>query len=304
MSRSRREVVTGRLQVERLEGRVVLAAGAVGGPLIFQVANKGVYSQQAPTADVSLTMRPLPGQARRPVAVEVATVDGPHGGTAKAGTHYLPVRQVVTFQPGERTKTISIPLVPDARNPGALTVAVQATAQTPRAETAATEITLDHRDDLAPPALARWRLVVEKGKARGIALTFSEDMNPATVQRRSNYVLWDSSRKPSVGDWIETILKAGGGGAFDPAQRRIKSVTYDPATRTALLVPRGRLSPTGQYDLTSGRRAPRPGLARPGGLADASGNLLGYFRIRVGQTNKALQAGQEAVDVLEKIPRL
>src|SRR5262249_17977748 len=153
MSRSRREGLGLRPRVEGLEGRLVLAAGALSGATLnFRPTGKGLYSQQTPSADVKLT---LTGQASRREAVPVqgTPIDGPNGGTAVAGAQYLPLNETVTFQPGETTKTVSVPLVQGAANPGQVTVALQATALTPDSPTAATKITIDKRADMTGPQI-------------------------------------------------------------------------------------------------------------------------------------------------------
>jgi hypothetical protein len=275
-----------------------------GATLNFRPTGKGLYSQQTTSADVKLT---LTGQAsrREAVPVQVTTIDGPNGGTAVAGAQYLPLNETVTFQPGETTKTVSVPLVQGAANPGQVTVALQATAMTPDSPTASTKITIDKRADMTGPQITRSRLLVDGGQVQGIALTFSEPMDKRSVERVANYTVWDYSRKPTVGDWFSAILTSGKKDPFAPLPVRLKGALYDEATQTVTLVPRRPLIPSGQFDVTSGFRAPTP-TAKPrrGGPADLQGNLLGYFHVSVGTPNKANDAGTKAVNVLHKLPHL
>lgn len=306
MSRSRRERLGLRPRVEGLEGRVALAAdGALSGvTLDLRPTGEGLYSQQTPHADVKLVMR-TPGPRREAVPVRVATVDGPNGGTAIAGQQYVPVDETVTFQPGETTKMISVPLVEGAANPGQVTVALQATALTAEAPSTMTKITIDKRGDMAGPRITRSRLLTENGQVRGIALTFSEPMDRRGVEKVANYTVWDYSRKPTVGDWFSTILSSGQNNAFKPLPVAVKTALYDEATKTVTLVPRRPLAARGQYDVTSGFRAPFPNVRpRKGGPADLQGNLLGYFHVSVGTPNKANNAGAKTAEALSKLPHL
>ena len=305
MSRSRRAGLHLRPGVENLEGRLALAASALSGAsLNFRPVGEGLYSQQSQTADIKLSLQQS-GPRREAIPVCVTTVDGPNGGTAIVGKQYLPINETLTFQPGETTKTISVPIVTGAENPGQVTVALQATALTSDAPTAAIKITLDKRADMAGPRITRSRLIVNSGQVEGITLTFSELMDRRTVERKANYTVWDYSHKPTVGDWFSTILTSGKKNAFQPIPVALKAALYDEMSKTVTLVPRRRLLVNGQYDVTSGFRAPFPNVKpRQGGPADLQGNLLGYFHVSVGTPNKANDAGAKTANVLSKLPHL
>lgn len=294
--------------IEGLEGRQLQAgAGArvnpLGGVLAFRAANDGIFSQQAPAANVTLTLRTAQ-KLKAPVEVQVDTVEGPYGGTAQPNVQYLPVHEMVTFRPGEMSKTISVPIIAGAENPGQTTVALTATAQTADAVTTTTRITLDSRDYVIPPKLLKWEMLVEKRRGRAIVLTFNQPLNEATARDPKNYYLWSSTKKTSIRDWIGTFLSNGNHNPFKPVPVKIRRVDYNPADNTVTIIPRGKLVPNGQYDVTSGLRAAKDRRVKPGSLTDAYGNLVGHFRVTVGKVNEANKAGAKAADVLNRIPHL
>lgn len=308
MTQSRRRREPSRPQVEGLEGRQLLASAAqvhaLGGILTFRAPNQGIFSQQATAATVTLKLDTGGQKLKAPVPVQVDTVEGPYGGTATPNQQYVPVHELLTFQTGQMTKTITVPIVSGAANPGQLTVALTATAQTANAISTTTKITLDSRDHVVPPQMLKWKMLVEKGKGRGIALTFNQPLDAATATNRKNYYLWSSTKETKVRDWIGALLTNGDHNPFKPVPVRIKAVEYDPATYTVTLRPKAVLIPGGQYDVTSGLKATKTGKPKPGGLTDAYGNLVGYFHVTLGKVNEANRAGAAAADVLNRIPHL
>ena len=77
--------------------------------------------------------------------------------------------------------------------------------------------------DVVPPTLQSVRLLGHWKAATGLALTFSEPLNPATASEVSSYRVWGNVRIKS----------------FDTDQRKLdlRSAAYDDATRTVTLTP-------------------------------------------------------------------
>ncbi len=76
-------------------------------------------AEDGPTADFTLTLAPASAQV---VTVDVATVDG----TALAGSDYTALgTATVTFQPGETSATVSVPIIDDALGESAETFELQ-----------------------------------------------------------------------------------------------------------------------------------------------------------------------------------
>src|SRR5207249_1999877 len=92
--------------------------------------------------------------------VVFATVDG----TATAGADYTPVRQLVTFAPGETTKMVQIPVVADGLAEPEETVLLVLSSPLPpdspdyRFPSLAT-LTIADRADVTPPTASDARLV-------------------------------------------------------------------------------------------------------------------------------------------------
>ncbi|MFO0957302.1 MAG: Calx-beta domain-containing protein [Isosphaeraceae bacterium] len=278
------------------------AAASRGPTLAFRTPQATLFSQQAAEADITLALR-SPQALRKPVDVRVQTVEGADAGTAVANQHYRPVDQVITFQPGQATRVVAIPLIPGASNPGQVTVDLKATIQDANAFTTATQVTIADIPDRSGPQIIDADLVVVDRAVKGIQITFNEPMNARTLEKVANYTVWDFSKKPSVGDWVGSILSGGKNDAFAPTPVRLRAAVYDADARSVLLVPKQRLLPTGQYDVTSGFRAPKPSVKpRKGGPSDTQGNLLGYFHISVGTPNKANSAGTKTASILSKFP--
>lgn len=271
----------------------------VKGPtLAFRTSQATLFSQQAQEADITLAIR-SPQALKQPVDVRVTTADL----TARANVHYRPLDEVITFRPGQTTRVIAVPIIPGAGNPGELTFNLNATIQDASAATDSTQVTIADIPDKSGPQIIDADLVVIDKAVKGIQITFNEPMNARTLEKVANYTVWDFSRKPSVGDWVGSIMSGGKNNAFAPTPVRLRAAVYDAESRSVLLVPRQKLAPTGQYDVTSGFRAPRPNVKpMKGGPADTQKNLLGYFHISVGTPNKAISAGTKTASVLSKFP--
>ena len=121
------------------------------------------------------------------------------------------------------------------------------------------------------------RLVSPRGGVGGIELTFSEPMDPASVENPASYAVSENSHRPNALDLASFLLS--GSVEDHSAKVKITSATYDPAARTVTLGTARPLKAEAQYSVTNprprrsgrGRSAP---LIMAAKLTDVSGNPL------------------------------
>lgn len=195
------------------------------------------------------------GGARGAVSVPYWTT----AGTAKPGVDYQPVSGVLTFQPGQTSAVIAVPVLSYAHNRGDVSVGLVLGAPTGGARlgaTTATALTIkDLNPDFTPPVVTGVQLYGDAGSITCLAITFSEPLNPASARNGLAYMLYDLGSGGSYGDGDDTQV------AYLPPG-------YDPTTNTVYLNPASPL-PTGrQYAvLLKG--------TGPASLLDLAGNPLG-----------------------------
>jgi hypothetical protein len=238
---------------------------------------------------VMLTLNHVTGTYPGTVQVRVATVPSPG-----AGVNVAPVDQTVTFANGEGEKSVTIPIIPGAPNPGEVDVALAL-------------LPVAGPPDLVfgPPVILKIKasadliaptIIGSSSKGRSIELTFSKPMDPYKVQNIDNYYIQSTTTRSHdkknalgylfFGNWF-------GHGATSTTHRvTLRSATYDPLTKTVTLYP---ARPLGASVLTvmSSTQVKRPaGLNRrvqpPQVLADTMGNPIdgdtnhpGQFSVRV-----------------------
>ncbi len=269
VSSSRRPVCGPRLEAESLESRTLMS-------VMFQ---KPTYlvSDTAGAAQVTLVRYTGFGSEK----VEFSTSDS----TAIAGVDYLPVQQSVVFQDGETSKQVTIPVMHNATQPGEhsvnLTITNPAPAPTvpgmptdPLAYTvpgfvgSTAILSIVNRTDLTPPTITSSQFLTQGRKITGIKLTFSEPMDPATVQDVSNYDVRDMGARPiRTSRWTPPV---------DPGPVPIKSATYDTATNSVTLTPADhvRLSPRG-VTITNPAELNGPySMPTASRITDAAGNRI------------------------------
>jgi hypothetical protein len=201
--------------------------------------------------------------------VVFATSDG----TATAGADYTAVRQLVSFAPGEMTKTVEVPVVADGlAEPDETVILILSSPQPPGPSNFqapfATALTIVDRADVSPPTLRDTRLVGEGDRPTGIALTFSEPMAPGPAQDVGNYyVTAGPPRRP------QSLF---GGSRPVPLQ----SAVYDAATQTVVLTPAQPLESSVIYSVGI---TPTAILTGSSPLTDVAGNPLLITSASVGR---------------------
>jgi uncharacterized protein DUF4394/Calx-beta domain-containing protein len=243
------------------DGTVRLKDIAVAPSVQFSASLYAVH-ENAGTATITVTRNDdLTGT----VAVNFATSDG----TAKAGQDYGTTTGTLTFNPGDATRSFTIPIINDRRperdqfllvtlsNPsggellGAPGRCVLLSRPSPCVRgTAELRIDVNDRVDRTGPILQRIGLTGPSRGITGAVLHFNEDLRPASAQNLRNYSFF----------------------AFGAGRRRqriaLGSAVYDPVTRAVTLTVR---EPFRQTQFTHLQIVVR---GKKGGVTDLRRNLL------------------------------
>lgn len=230
-------------------------------PSVQFSANLYAVREDARTATITVTRN---DDLRRTVTVNFATSDG----TAKAGQDYGTTSGTLTFNPGEATRSFTIPIINDRRperdqfllvtlnNPsvgellGAPGRCVLLSRPSPCVRgTAELRIDVNDRVDRTGPILLRIGLTGPSRGITGAVLHFNEDLRPASAEKLRNYSFF----------------------AFAGGRRQriaLGSAVYDPVTRAVTLI---ASEPFGQTQFT---RLQITARGKKGGLTDLRGNRL------------------------------
>jgi hypothetical protein len=277
-------------------------------------APSGIFSQQSSSAQITLTRDQTMDQG--PLSVEFRTDPSapPSTGTgektipvATPGQQYLPVDETVTFQPGQATLAVTVPIVSGAANPGIVQVAITTTPLVTGGTTNTGHFAIVSGPDQLPLTITNAQIIPETSGERAIALTFNEPLSPTSVGNLENYRITPargsmslptlsvtSRRRPSRHESPHSPpIPAPIGGALaaaslaqiaflsavgatykkplPPLPMRLQSATYDDATNTVTLLTKKPLNPSQVYQVVIGA-----GVGTPGGRKhnDAIGNLI------------------------------
>jgi hypothetical protein len=305
------------LHAEALEGRALLSGN------FFALASKGaasrdVVSVQAPGAFISESatsidvtiVRSLGSKQvafRSPLALSVKAHSvlpaRRRGGPPRESNQITPVDESVTFQAGETTKNVVLPIHAEAPMPALVPVAITvAQASHPRQQ-AQTVVDLVSTPDAVPPAINAVRIVRRGSVGKGIALTFSQPMAPSTVENVHNYAVKSvpKAQLDLVALSSTSILQPSPYTNNPPHSVALRAARYNAATDTVILIPKSPLTPAKSYTVRSpaslGSRRTGPRIARP--LTDVHGNVLnplnnpaGSFSITLSPTQPTYVAPQ------------
>jgi hypothetical protein len=218
---------------------------------------------------------------------------------ATPGQQYLPVDETVTFQPGQTALTVSVPIVPNAANPGIVLVEMTTTPLVTGGTAENGYFAILSGPDQLPLTINSAQIVPQASGASAIALTFNEPMAQASVESLQNYRITplpagsvvlspaSGSREPAsshgslppnslltlpgriVGGVVAPIAFLAPG-LFRWAAPKIshvppiplQSATYDAATNTVTLVTTKPLNPSRRYQVAIGSGVGTPRLRK------------------------------------------
>jgi len=234
-------------------------------------------SQQASTLDVTLVRSTGPGHAHvdAPLTVDFSAALGalPGGAgatTAAAGQSFTPVAESVTFPAGQTSVNVVVPINRGASNPGLVPVALSVESPSRPVDGSSTTVYLASGPSAVPPEIVYVHMV-----KRGIAVTFSKPMAPATVKNVHNYAIKYS---PSQQFSVEDLTGVGLINTLNTMSQPIalKRAIFNPSTDTVTLIPKAALATAGSYQIKSpaslAAMRDRPNKAQP--LTDLLGNAI------------------------------
>jgi hypothetical protein len=273
------------LILERLEHRSLLSGSSVSvhsknTPGIQDVAIEvpSTYvSEQASHLSVTLvrTTRSGHGHVKGPLTVNFSAALGslPAGVQAMPGTaarQFTPINASVTFADSQSAANVDVPINSGVSNPGLVPVVLTVGSQSRLVDGGRTTVYLASGLNAIPPSIIKAHMV-----KRGIVVTFSKPMAPASVQNIHNYaVTYVPSQEFRLADLTGAglIQRVNSGSSSISLKRAI----YDPAANAVTLVPKVSLPLSGTYRISSpsslSSRRPRPHKAQP--LTDTEGNVL------------------------------
>ena len=167
-----------------------------------------MVNQDAGQATVTLSRSDTAGSLR----VNVTTAASPY-----VGVNVGAVDQPVTFANGQRQATLTVPILPEAPNPGELDVHLNVKIIDPAPRVPPDLTGLDLRLVGSDPALPP-KVVSLVSTSQKIVLSFNKPMNPVGASNVKNYSV--SLVNDSAKSWP------------------LKSAEYDPATQTVTLIPK------------------------------------------------------------------
>lgn len=252
--RPRRGTV-GRLRFDSLERRELLTVQFSSGTYNVGSTATAATVTLVRTADTSAT------------GTEVVQVATTSGGTARPDVDYTPVKQNVTFDKGEYTKQVTIPLVnpggggptADTRTIGLTAIAVGTSSPTQ----SVAQVNLIPHADITPPTVTDVTQLRQRGMLTGFQITFSKDMDPIQAARPGNYVVTGVISTKSKGFSLFGKTKTT---AFNVP---IAHAEYDAATRTVTLSVKRLQVPLATYNISNPQVT-----GTPSALRDVSGNRL------------------------------
>ena len=199
------------LQVEPLEQRTLLngastadAAKSSRGVQEVSIQVPSPYlSQQASVLPVTLvrTAASGHGRVRGPLTVDFSASVGTLPGNSvtapdEPGEQFTPINESVTFQDGQTSTTVDVPIHSGAPNPGLVPVALSVESQPRSVDGTNTTVYLAAGPDDVPPFILYVHMI-----NRGIAITFNKPMAPSTVTNIRNYaVKFSPSQKFNLAD--------------------------------------------------------------------------------------------------------
>jgi hypothetical protein len=254
------------------------------------------FFQQSGSAQITLTRSAYSAQGTLSVEFSTDSAAAPEGVTTKTvaaatpGQQYLPVDESVTFQPGQTALTVSVPIVPNAANPGIVLVEMTTKPLVTGGIAENGYFAILSGPDQLPLTINNAQIVPQASGAPAITLTFDEPVAQAAVENLESYritpapagsvvvSLESRSSKPASshgGSLLNSPPTLPGGilagvltpiASFAPGLHSLfpppkislvpsiplQSATYDAATYTVTLVTTKPLNPSRVYQVAIG----------------------------------------------------
>jgi hypothetical protein len=246
-------------------------------------------SQSATAIDLTITrsMRSKQVPVNSPLTLNLSAVAlspaSKRGGKPVESSAIAPLNNSVTFQAGETTQSVQLPIFVQAPLPSLVPVQITVSPKSHPQTKAEIMVDLASGQQLVPPSITGVSIVRKGSVGKGIAVTFSQPMAPASVENVHNYAV--KSVPLNQVTLIPFASSTSGPSVLRPTSYLtsssaqavpLKAARYNPATDTVLLVPKTPLTVAKSFTVKSpaslGSLHTRPSIAEP--LTDANGNVL------------------------------
>jgi hypothetical protein len=220
-----------RLRAPRRARKALLEAQQLEARQLMTVSFENtVYTANGQLGPATITLQdyftgvPGEGPATATQGADVAYVSTA-GGTAVAGVDYTPVNETVTFQPGQTSQPIQIPVLPAPASDGTRVLGIDVSSSPGGPPTSEAFLIITHSSDTTPPQIIASKALTRGAYVTGFVLTFSKDMAPGPVQDVSNYAVENprSYRLVRGKQWLTSRTVP------------LSSAVYDPTTRSVTL---------------------------------------------------------------------
>jgi hypothetical protein len=170
-------------QIDQLEGRQLMTVNF--STTVYTASDQSGYAAITLNDSAALNGPLAPAPTQGPDQAYIST----GGGTALAGVDYTPVHEAVTFQPGQSTQTIQIPVLPADRSNGTRIVQLDISSGPGAAPTDQAFLAIAHSSETTPPKVIASKMLTKGNSITGFVITFSKDMAADPVQDVRNYAV-------------------------------------------------------------------------------------------------------------------
>jgi hypothetical protein len=243
-------------------------------------------SQSATAVDVTITrsigLKAVPIKSSLALSLSAVALSpaSTRGGKPHESSEIAPLGESVTFQAGETTKSVEVPIHIEAPLPSLVPVQITVSPNSRPRNQAVIMVDLASGQQLVPPSITNVSIVRKGSVGKGIAVTFSQPMAPASVENIHNYAVksvpLNRQTLVSLADRTSVVHPSSYLTNSAPQAVPLKAARYDSATNTVLLVPKTPLTAAKSLIVRSpaslGALRTGPRIAEP--LTDANGNVL------------------------------
>jgi hypothetical protein len=282
-----------RLNPEVLENRMLLSgnsfslqsSGSAPREVVSVRVPSTYVSQSSSTIDVTITRTmgkkslPIKSPLTLRLSANALAPATARGGKPRTSSVIAPLNTLVVFASGETSQTVALPIFVQAPLPSLVPVQITVSPSSHPQTEAKTMVDLASAQQLVPPSITAVSIVRQGSVGKGISVTFSQPMDPASVENVHNYSVKSvplnkislfATPNPSIVQPSSYLTTSS------PQGIPLRAARYNPATDTVLLVPKSPLTVAKSYIVKSptslGSLRNGPKIAQP--LTDANGNVL------------------------------